>query len=335
MTTSFLISPDLLPLTGHTPAFSKAGVGGILGPSLGASLLSDQYGFPFVKRGRALLLAADFGGHHQKQHFDTYTFLILDLAKNQEWLSWQHHYFRDTVLPNSRRMSFKALNDGMRRRALVPFMQAAAGIEGCLVQFAISKVGGSLFTDQINDEIGAELLKKWKVTVQERLLRVLHLSAFLLSGLSTPGQDILWIIDEDDIAANVPLLTSLTELFGRVLSSYSSHTLRHIRCGTTSTFEDGNLIFEDIAAIADLTTGALGELCTGFVNDAVFPRRGLITPLPNNLTWKTKLIASWMAAPGFRIRRHTTILEMEPGSTKSRITTLGWRMYEGSVITLP
>jgi hypothetical protein len=260
MATSFHVSSELLPSTGHMPTFATVGVGGVLAPSLSADLLSDRSGFPFLTRGRTLLLVADFGGHHQRQHFDTYTFLILDLTKNQEWLAWQHH-FRHAILRNRRRMSFKALNDGMRRRALVPFMRAAAGIEGCLMQFAISKVGGSLFTGASEDELGGELLKRWKPNVQERLLRVLHLSAFLLSGLSVPGQDVLWIIDEDDIAANVTKLTDLTELFARALSSYSSHTLGHIRCGTTATADDGGLALEDLTAIADLTTGALGELC--------------------------------------------------------------------------
>jgi hypothetical protein len=331
MATSFQVSSDLLPPTSQMPTFATMGVGSILAPSLSVDLLADRSAFPFLTRGRALLLVADFGGHHQKQHFDTYTFLILDLVKNQKWLAWQRH-FRHADLRNRRRMSFKALNDGMRRRALVPFMRAAAGIEGCLVQFAVSKVGGSLFTVGSEDELGRELLKRWKPNVQERLLRVLHLSAFLLSGLSVPGQDVLWIIDEDDIAANVGMLTDLTELFGRTLSSYSSHTLGHIRCGTTATADDGGLALEDLAAITDLTTGALGELCTGFVTEDVFPRKGLITPLPANLTWKTKLIASWMAAPGFPIRRNTTILELRPGSTRTRISTLGWKIYEGGLI---
>jgi hypothetical protein len=90
-----------------------------------------------------------------------------------------------------------------------------------------------------------------------------------------------------------------------------------------------------LAAIADLTTGALGELCTGFIAEDLFPRKGLVTPLPNTLTWKTKLIASWMAAPDFSIQRHTTILELHPGSTKSRISTLRWKMYRGSLIVPP
>ncbi|WP_234835353.1 hypothetical protein [Sinorhizobium meliloti] len=193
MATSFQVSFDLLPSSGHKPTFSPDGVGAFLADSLNADLLANRSDFPFLTRGRTLLLVADFGGHHQKQHFDTYTFLILDLAKNQHWLAQQRR-FRDAILPNRRRMSFKALNDGMRRQALVQFMQAAASIEGFLAQFAISKAGGSLFTGPAEDEVGAELLQRWKPNVQERLLRVLHLSAFLLSGLSSPGQDVVWIV---------------------------------------------------------------------------------------------------------------------------------------------
>lgn len=334
MSTPFQVSSDLLTTNGHVPAFSTRGVGHVLASTLSEGLLADKSRFPFRTRGKTLLLVADFGGHHQKQHFDTYTFLILDIAKNAEWMAGQRH-FRKKILPNKRRMSFKALNDGMRRQALIPFMRGAAGIEGCLVQFAISKVGGSLFTGASQDEIGSELLERWKPNVQERLLRVLHLSAFLLSGLSAPGQDLLWIIDEDDIAANVQQLTDLTHLFARVMSSYCSHALGHLRCSTTGIADDGSLVLEDLAAIADLTTGALGELCTGFVADDLFPRLGLVTPLPSQLTWKSKLIASWMAAPGFPIRRHTTILELRPGSTKTRISTLGWKMYEGNLIVPP
>jgi hypothetical protein len=334
MTTPFQVSFDLLPSSGHKSTFSPEGVGAFLSDSFNADLLAKRLQFPILTRGRTLLLVADFGGHHQKQHFDTYTFLILDLAKNQNWLAHQRR-FRHSILPNSRRMSFKALNDGMRRQALVPFMRAAAGIEGYLVQFAISKKGGSLFTGPAEDEVGAELLKGWKANVQERLLRVLHLSAFLLSGLSSPGQDVLWVIDEDAIAANVSLLTNLTRLFQRVMASYFSHSLGHIRCSTTGIADDGSLVLEDLASIADLTTGALGELCTGLVDEKVFPRQGLLTPLPKQLTWKTSLLASWMASPEFAIRRHTTILGLGAGEKNTLVSTLEWRMYERTFATSP
>lgn len=328
---SFQLSPDLLPSQDRVPAFSEVGVGGILAASFRSNLLSEQAGFPFTTRGRTLLLVADFGGEHRRQHFDTYTFLVLDIAKNRKWIEWQRH-FRDTNLQNHRRMSFKALNDGMRRRALVPFMKAAAGIEGCLVQFAVSKLGGSLFTRAPEDNAHEQLLKRWKPEVRERLLRVLHFASFLLSGLSFPDQDVLFVVDEDNIAANTPMLKDMTKVFERILSNYISHTLRHVRCGTAATAGDDGLVLEDLAAIADLTTGALSELCTGFINENMFPRNGLITPLPVGLTWKTKLIASWMGAPEFAIRRHTMILKLHSDSNKIDTLALKWKTYEGSLV---
>jgi hypothetical protein len=69
MANSFQISSDLLPPTGRIPTFATVGIGSMLAHSLSADLLSNRSGFPFFTRGRTLLLAADFGGHHQKQHF--------------------------------------------------------------------------------------------------------------------------------------------------------------------------------------------------------------------------------------------------------------------------
>ncbi|WP_261315290.1 hypothetical protein [Rhizobium leguminosarum] len=94
MTTPFQVSFDLLPSSGHLSTFSPKGVGEFLSDSFNADLLAKRLQFPILTRGRTLLLVADFGGHHQKQHFDTYTFLILDLAKNQNWLAHQRRVAR-------------------------------------------------------------------------------------------------------------------------------------------------------------------------------------------------------------------------------------------------
>ncbi len=156
---------------------------------------------------------------------------------------------------------------------------------------------------------------------------ILHLSAFLLSGLSAPGQDVLWIIDEDDIAANVAMLTDLTELFARISASYSSHTLGHLRCGTTATVEDGRLAFEDLAAIADLTTGALGELCTGFVTDDVFPRKGPITPFAHRILVGRQSSLPRGRSARFQFERQTTILESAPSLLNDE---LGYPPWDGT-----
>jgi hypothetical protein len=157
-------------------------------------------------------------------------------------------------------MAFKALNDNQRRDALVPFLDLADAIDGWLVTFAISKTGGSLFApDDPNDPL--EDLKLWKPHVQERLMRVVHLSVFLLSGLSVEGQNILWLVDQDAIAANTAQLTQLTNLVGRVASHMMGHNWGHLRCGTTQS-DDGTLWLEDLASICDLSCGSVCEILT-------------------------------------------------------------------------
>ena len=154
------------------------------------------------------------------------------------------------------------------------------------------------------------------------------MSAFLISGLSAPDQDVLWVIDEDEIASNTSQLTHLTELFARVSSHYVGHNLRHLRCGTTRS-DDGNLALEDLAAIADYAAGTLSEVCTAFVNQSRFPVRNLVTPAPTGLTWKSRLIASWMAYEDMPLCRHTCIFQLSPTSSGLRVTSFRWHGVPG------
>lgn len=330
MTTPPSSRPEILSHDGFTPSFSLEGIGQLVGRPFDDEMLQHPKVFPRVERGRTLILVGDFSGQHRGQHFDTYSFLICDLDCNSPWLSAQKS-FRNHVLPQKRRMSFKGMNDGKKRAALVPFLRMASKINGCLVQFAVSKNGDSLFTSEGDLEQRDLLLSLWKPATQERLLRIIHLSAFLLSGLSAPDQDLLWIVDQDEIAANVAQLTQLTEVFGRVLSNYSTHGLRHIRCGTTLS-DDGSLALEDLAAIPDLTAGALSEICTRFVDESAFPLPGIISPLNRRLSWKSRLISSWMAHEDMPLRRYTCILELRPKSTKTRVTMLKWQAFSSQIV---
>jgi hypothetical protein len=151
--------------------------------------------------------------------------------------------------------------------------------------------------------------------------------------LSVPNQDLLWIVDQDEIAANVAQLTQLTKVFARILSNYSTHNLRHIRCGTTLS-DDGNLALEDLAAIPDLTAGALSEICTNFIDESAFPVPGIISPLNPRLSWKSRLISSWMAHEDMPLRRYTCVLELRQRSPKTRITMLKWQAFPSQIITL-
>lgn len=304
-------------------AFSKAGIGSLLADTFDQAVRARPHVFPNTEpRGQTLVMVADFGGQHKGQHFDTYAFLILDLDRNGRWVQGQR-LFRQTVMPNARRMSFKAMNDNRRRQALFPFLGLSDGIEGWLVLFGVSKAGGSLFGG-LEKAAGVEdLFAHWKPSVRERLLRIMHLSAFLLSGLSSPQQDVLWFIDEDEVAANAQQLTQLTNIFGRVSSNSLAHDLRHIRCGTTRS-DDGTLSLEDLVAVCDLAAGAYCEVATAMIKQGRFPRRDVITALPADLSWKTRVLTTWLAADSGPLQRLTCSIELESTSPRMRATMMRW-----------
>ncbi len=330
------MSPPLTPVleimadNGHIPLYFNRGVGKILSHTFNKQLYRCHKVFPHLPRGRTLFTVGDFSGQHAKQHFDTYSFLIFDLDRNSEWLRLQQN-FRDNVFTSNRRMSFKQMNDAHRRRVLVPFMQMASRIEGYLILFAISKKGGSMFHFSDTSDEKDKLLSVWKPVIQERLLRIVHLSAFILSGLSVPQQYLLWIIDQDEIAANISQLTSLTNVFARVFSNCANHDLRHLRCGTTQ-YDDGSLVLEDLAAIPDLTAGAFSEICTGFIDQSRFPGSEVVVPIPTGLTWKSHLIGSWIACQERPLRQLSCVIELEPSSTRLRATILKWHAIPGQII---
>ena len=312
-------------------AFTRAGIGQLLADMFDRSIQTNTVTFPRVfPRGQTLMMIADFGGQHKGQHFDTYAFLVCDLERNARWMEDQR-FFRQTIMPNRRRMAFKAMNDKYRRQALVPFLELANQIEGWLVLFAVSKLGGSLFGEPEKSANSEHLLKNWRAKVRERLLRIMHFSAFSLSGLSSPDQDVLWIIDEDEVAANVQQLTQLTQVFERVVSNSISHDLRHLRCGTTHS-DDGSLSLEDLAAICDLGAGAFCEVATAMITQGATPARDVLTSLPTDLSWKSRVLASWLAADSRTLQRVTCLIELSDSSARMRATMMRWHAVPGQIM---
>ena len=152
---------------------------------------------------------------------------------------------------------------------------------------------------------------------------VIYLSVFLVSGFSAPGQDVMFIIDEDEVAANVPQLTKLTELFGRAHGSQGGPMMGRLRCGTTKS-DDGSLALEDIVAIPDLAAGAIGEVTEVLDRDGAGPLAGMLQRLPAGLTWKTRMIMPWILQEVSALTRMTCIIDGAPGSPKWRATIPHW-----------
>ena len=216
--------------------------------------------FPDLRSACTLLLGSDYSGESPDSPYLVFSFLLTSL---ESWAKWEPKRLqvRLSHLSDSRRISFKRLADGQRRRALGPFLEAANDLNGLSLSVAVSKQCDTVFAaspplDLSNTEFAA--YRKWKPAVLDKTFFVLHVLGVLLGGLAAPMQDVIWITDEDSIAANNQRVRELTQLFAWISSQYLEFDLGHCRCGT-SRCDDGSRQIEDLIAIPDVIAGALAE----------------------------------------------------------------------------
>jgi hypothetical protein len=154
------------------------------------------------------------------------------------------------------------------------------------------------------------------VGVVERLLRICHLVSFILAGLSTERQDVIWITDQDDIVANINRHTEFVSAFGRVASHYLQHSLGHLRIATTAS-DTGKRDIKDLVAIADLGVGAVCDVMSNYRTQGVMPASRVIVPAPESISIKTHSIMNWFSNSTSDLRR--LVVSFEPGDSSGRL----------------
>ncbi len=182
---------------------------------------------PDFREARTLLLGSDYSGESPDAPYLVYSILITSL---ESWANWEpvRLRIRKEHLSDSRRMSFKRLKDGQRRRALSPLLQAANSLDGLCFSVVVNKQCGSVFAarpplDLNNPQFASYL--KWKTDVLERAFFIVHIISVLIAGLAVPGQNVMWFTDEDSIAANDERVRELTQLFAWISSLYLTFDL--------------------------------------------------------------------------------------------------------------
>lgn len=137
-----------------------------------------------VDRGPTLLVASDYAGEHASSHFQALSFLLADLAYLWYWDEVRTALRRD-ILRDTRRLAYKKLESDQRRaQALVPFLRAANSIPGLLITFLIEKRIETLFVSDESDASNKPVVirEHWRAKSFEKLLRVAHLGALLVSA---------------------------------------------------------------------------------------------------------------------------------------------------------
>ena len=275
--------------------------------------------FPNLTSARTLLIASDYSGESPDSNFRVYSFLVSSL---ESWTKWEPERIqvRQKFLSDSRRMSFKALTDNQKQRALLPLLDAANQLEGLSLSVAVDKRGGALFNSPPLELSNPDFFayQSWKPKVLEKAFFVTHVLGLLLAGLGAPTQNALWFTDEDSIAANEKRIGELTQLFAWISSIYLPFDLGHLRCGTAKS-DDGSRQIEDYLAIPDLVAGSLSEqlnLGTPLNNDAgdVF---WFYRPDMSN---KTKSITSWFADASCSLKRLYCVIEPRSDGTGHKVS---------------
>lgn len=267
-----------------------------------------------------LLVGSDYGGQHADSRYESPAFVVADGTALGPWFDARER-FRETHLPDGRRMSFKSLNDRLRAAALPDFLSAADLIPGLLLVVLFDKRIGSIFaSDEDQAVLPAELLRlvEWPVRTQERMLRVCHVLALVLAGLTRELQHILWITDEDETAAIVERHTLFTHAFGTIASHYLEHGLGHLRVATTAS-DTGDRNLEDFVAVADLAAGAVCHVLNAYGSTGLSEVPDLVVPPPLGSPQKVGWLLNWFSNDCTPLRRLILSFEVIDNSPRLKV----------------
>jgi hypothetical protein len=257
-----------------------------------------------------LLIASDYGGDHHGASHRIYCYLVI-CSGGRDWLH-AVKWARRSALRDGRRMSYKRLNDHFRQRALVPFLQAAANLDGHLVAIAVDKQKKwlSFPPNTAHDLRKAFGLKaNWNPKSLEAMMRKVIFLSILVSIWSRPYSDVTWITDEDEFVANDSRHDDTLLLAGRISSFYVPHPMGVFRFNTTRQDLEEN-DFEDLCAVPDLAAGMLSEIATGLSKDGRWENR-TSKILANNLPMKAEVISDWFWDTEMTLRKTFISIDVE------------------------
>jgi hypothetical protein len=215
---------------------------------------------PNLISAKNLMCFSDYSGEESNANYYLYSFLIIDGDRIGEWDKLRTK-LRQDILPDLRRISFKNYRDKLSQKYIKEYLKLADKLPGYLFLFAFDKKIKSIFPNDTPINLENPQFQKfqnWTKDTLEKTFRIIHLISFFVSGLSKENQNLIWITDNDKIAANKERIIKLTELFSYVLPSYINHNLGHIRVGVTQS-DDGSRLIEDLCSIPDLAAGAYSD----------------------------------------------------------------------------
>lgn len=128
----------------------------------------------------------------------------------------------------------------------------------------------------------------------DRLSLIAHLGSLLVGGLCGRNQDLLWITDEDEIAANVDKHNHAGWTIWYYLNKYAPNIGGKLVFVTTEA-DLGSLRLEDAVSIADLMAGGLAEALSFIRKNSKVGFENIAIPVNPDFSKKTNIILKWLA----------------------------------------
>lgn len=262
---------------------------------------------------QSLGIFSDYSGEGSGHYF-VYSVLVCGLNMRAH-LDAQMAEIRSRFELGSKEIAYKDLSMGQMRRALPEYLAASDLLPGLLCTIAVDKKIESVFTNEPNArrqlvgmlqdaELGA-----WKPAVAEKLLRVVHLAAYLAVLLGRNGQDVFWMTDNDEICPTPSHHLRLLEAFARVLQIYQRPSSSFDKIGGATPFAERSVELNDLLSLPDLAAGVLGDYLSKsdvLPHDEIRVKEG------------TEDIMLWFGRQGVGLKKFCAFLRPGPGGSIER-----------------
>ncbi len=253
------------------PTFENNCLPYVLANTIAAAENDHSYGYHVLDAHENIWAISDYSGMDSRSKYKTYAFLICTKEAGEFFLE-EIRGDRDQLLKEDRTLSYKALNDGVKRMYLQPICDVGQSIQGHLFVFCVDKrIPVKVFYDTESHETICKATASWKVPVKNEFVLISLLLQSLVHGLCRAGQNLYWMTDNDNFTHSPKMLAECARVFTHTFVRGWETEFGSFHFGPKANFASDKA-YLDLLALPDIAAGAYADFSQHFpVEPGVFP----------------------------------------------------------------
>ena len=282
---------------------------------------------------QTVAIFTDYGGEHKASRYLTYSTLLCAWDLCGLFLRRMKEIRTDHKL-NDSEIAFKKFKRGELQRALPHYLDALDTVPGFLFTVAVDKSVATLFGADARETQMAvsaifqtEKLGERKPKVNEKLLRISHILAFLVALFYKSGQKLFWKTDHDAISPSLEMHKKTLILLQRVLAMYVKEENMPKEIGAALPFDQPMIELMDLLSATDI--------CAGSISDYLTRMRTVGT---SNVRVKGGCdnVLRWLAHEGIGLKKMTVLIEKgERGAIRRGNLEFALERHSEDAVILP